>query len=108
MNRRRIILAALASILTKSAAAQQSEDSIAPVKGAEEFWYLLTALFSRNRQLFSRRDVSCNHIHRSSAMLKLLTHSTRPSSRATAKRESNRTRPVLAMHQRKSRRYWQA
>src|ERR1700729_897243 len=44
MNRRQMILAALASILTKSAAAQQSEDSIAPVKGAEEFWDLLTAL----------------------------------------------------------------
>jgi hypothetical protein len=45
MNRRQIVFAALVSTLTTSATAQQSDDGdIAPVKGSEELWYLITAL----------------------------------------------------------------
>jgi hypothetical protein len=50
MNRRQMLAAGLASVLARSAAAQeQNADGdldLAPVKGPEELWYLLTALDS--------------------------------------------------------------
>ncbi len=48
MNRRQILVAGFASVLTKSAAAQEqnadANSNLAPVKGTEELWYLQTAL----------------------------------------------------------------
>jgi hypothetical protein len=46
MNRRQIIMTGLVSVLAKSATAQPTDDAndLAPVKGPEELWYLLTAL----------------------------------------------------------------
>jgi hypothetical protein len=50
MNRRQILIAALAAVLAKSAAAQEqngdARPDLTPVKGPEELWYLMTALDS--------------------------------------------------------------
>jgi hypothetical protein len=45
MNRRQMVVTALASFLAQSAAAQEGGNAnLAQVKGPEELWYLLTAL----------------------------------------------------------------
>jgi hypothetical protein len=45
MNRRQLIVTGFVSVLGTSATAQESDDAnLAPVKGPEELWYLLTAL----------------------------------------------------------------
>jgi len=44
MNRRQIIITGLVSVLAESATAQQKDDDLAPTKGPDELWYLLTAL----------------------------------------------------------------